>query len=58
VKATLTLRMKPHQRQTIQLQINGTTGGVTDAQGISLNSPDKLQPGKNYLAALDLITRR
>ena len=57
-EVTLTLRTKPHQKQTIQLQINGTTGGVSDTQGISLNSPDKLQPGKNYLAALDLITRR
>jgi hypothetical protein len=42
----------------IQLQIKGTTGGVVDTQGSSLNSPDKLKQGKNYLAALDLITRR
>ena len=57
-QVTLTLHTRLHQKQAIQLQIKGTTGGVVDTQGISLNSPDKLKQGKNYLAALDLITRR
>ncbi len=57
-QVTLTLHTKLQQRQAIQLEIKGTTGGVADTQGISLNSPDKLKPGKNYLAVLNLITRR
>jgi hypothetical protein len=55
-QVTLTLHTKLHQRQAIQLQINGTSGGVADTQGISLNSPDKLKPGKDYVGALDLNT--
>jgi hypothetical protein len=57
-QVTLTLHTKLHQKQPIQLQINGGTGGVANTQGISLNSPDKQKPGKDCVGALDLNSRR
>ena len=56
-EVTLTLRTKLRQGQAYQLQINGAAGGLVDTEGTALNSPDALRPGKDYLAALDLIAR-
>ncbi len=57
-QVTLILNTKLHPNQAIQLQIKGTSGGVTDTKGLSLNSPDVLKLGKDYLAALNLNARR
>jgi Bacterial Ig-like domain len=51
-EVTLTLGTKLRPGQAYQLQINGTAGGLTDLNGVPLNSPDTLKPGTDYLAAL------
>jgi len=56
-QVTLILHTRLRRGGAYQLQIKGTAGGVADTQGTLLNSPDKLKPGKDYLAALDLIAR-
>ncbi len=57
-QVTVTLHTKLHQREAIELQIKGTAGGLADAGGTSLNSPDKLKPGKDFIAALEVVARR
>jgi len=56
-QVTVTLHARLHQSEAIELQIKGTSGGVADAAGTPLNSPDKLKPGEDYLAALEIATR-
>jgi Tol biopolymer transport system component len=51
-EVTLTLLKKLRPGQAYQLQINGTAGGLTNLNGVALNSPDMLKPGADYLAAL------
>jgi Tol biopolymer transport system component len=51
-QVTLTLHKHLSRGKTYQLQISGASGGVTGAAGTPLYSPDKLKPGRDYLAAL------
>ena len=53
-QVSLTLGTRLRQGQATQIQINGTTGGVANTDGVALNSPNKLKPGSDYLATLKL----
>jgi hypothetical protein len=51
---SVTLTLAPGLRvgQTFQLHVKGTSGGLTDATGVLLNSPGNAKPGSDYLVTL------
>jgi hypothetical protein len=57
-QVTLDLRSKLRRSQATQLEIKGTSGGLTSTDGVPLNSPGRPRPGQDYLATLDLVARR
>jgi hypothetical protein len=57
-QVTLTLGTALRQREAAQVQIKGTSGGVTATDGAPLNSPGGLKPGQDYLGTLDVVARR
>jgi Tol biopolymer transport system component len=58
-QVTLTLRTPLRRGTAYQFRVNGASvSGVESTGGVSLNSPGKLKPGKDYQAVLDLATPR
>jgi Tol biopolymer transport system component len=58
-QVTLTLRTPLLPGTAYQFRVNGASGGgVESTSGVSLNSPDKLKPGKDYQVVLDLTKPR
>jgi hypothetical protein len=57
-QVTLTLSTALRPRQAAQLEIKGTSGGVTATDGAPLNSPEGLKPGLDYVGTLDVVNRR
>jgi Tol biopolymer transport system component len=58
-QVTLNLRTPLRRGAAYQFRVNGASAsGVESMSGASLNSPDKLKPGRDYQAVLDLATPR
>jgi Tol biopolymer transport system component len=51
-QVTLTVRKQLAAHSGYQLQINGSSGGISNTSGTALNSPGTLMPGKDYVGAL------